>query len=181
MSVDHKRPLLAFAVVTVACIGILFHAVRSEAFVSVLRSEASHVAAGLGLAPADHRSGQRLERTVKAVSLVDAPEAVAPVRHLAPAQPRARHAAPVALAVSTPRDHAHGRGKHAGRHGGDPEAHGAHAGRHGNDPHGHRVHLRARELSYHLGHADLRGDLAGDLSSANTRVLGHPLAARHSR
>ena len=168
MSVDHKRPLLAFAVVTIACVVILVNAVRSEAFVSLLRAETSHVVAGLGLAPADHRPGHRLGREPEAARLVDVPVVVAPLREAHPARPRA-HQAPAALRGVPPRahgepglrahkDHAHGHGEHARRH---AREHGHH--------HGHADHA--------LGDHGPEGGDAGD-GHANARELGHsPTAA----
>lgn len=167
MSVDHKRPLLAFAVVTVACIVILANAVRSEAFVSVLRSEASHVVSGLGLAPADHRPGHRLDGTPQA-AVVDAPEVTAPARRAAPA---ALHGVPPRghreSAHVVRDDHAHGHAQHAGGHRGDPDARLAHAQTRG---HGH-----------HRGHGDHQGDRGdqGDRGPATAQARAHPPARQH--
>lgn len=176
MSVDHKRPLLAFAVVTIACAVILVNAVRSEAFVSLLRAETSHVVAGLGLAPADHRPAHRLEGEPETARLVDASAVVAAVQHPRPAQPQAHRAStalpgvPARPVHGAHEDHAHEHGKHARGHGGDPD--------------GRRVHRHGRESGHHHGrgdHADQApadGDRAdGDLSRANARVLGHSRAA----
>ncbi len=55
MSAEHKRPLLAFAIVAIACMLILANAVRSQAVRSYLRDGAHRVAAGVELA-LDHPS-----------------------------------------------------------------------------------------------------------------------------
>ena len=172
MSVDHKRPLVAFAVVTVACIVILANAVRSEAFVSALRSEASHVVSGLSLAPADHGAG-RPERTPEAVPLVDAPR-VAPVQ-------RAQRPAPAALHGVLPRGHR----EHAHLAGSD-HAHAQHAGRHAGDQNGHRAHGAGQAHGQHRGHgnhpgADHHAGRQGDRGPANAPGRGQPQSARQHR
>ncbi len=169
MSVDHKRPLLAFAVVTIACVVILVNAVRSEAFVSLLRAETSHVVAGLGLAPADHRPAHRLEREPEAALLVDAPEVVAPVQHRTGPRP----------AGHRPRSAARRRDARASgaARGGDAHERGEHARGHDGDPDGRRVHRHGREHGHHRGHGD-DADHAPRTATAATaardaRELGH--------
>lgn len=53
MSADHKRPLLAFVLVTIACLLIVVNAARSEALRSALHHGADRVAAGVRLALED--------------------------------------------------------------------------------------------------------------------------------
>jgi len=207
VSVDHKRPLLAFAVVTVACIVIMVNAVRSDAFVSVLRSQASHVVSGLGRAPADHRPGRRLEWTPEAVPLVDAPEVV-PAAHQRPAtQPLTLHTAPVVLHGATPHGHlepaghlapdhvarehhAHGHGEHA-EYGGRPEGRRAHG--HGLEhglqraygdhvAYGHPLaYARPLEHGHHRGLGAGHTDHRGDHGHLNVRARGQVRTAVHSR
>jgi hypothetical protein len=53
VSADHKRPLLAFVLVTIACMLIVVNAARSQAVRSVVHHGADRVAAGVRLALED--------------------------------------------------------------------------------------------------------------------------------
>lgn len=53
MSANHKRPLLAFVLVALACSMIIANGVRSQAVVTVVRAGAQHLVSGVELVVAD--------------------------------------------------------------------------------------------------------------------------------
>ena len=160
MSLEHKRPLFAFAVVVIACVVILANAIRSEALVSFLRSGASHVAAGLPFGETAHEPGRRGTRAVPAAPsvpgvevAVEAPQVAAavlrnrPARTAQPVGSGHQHVAGQALGGQTDAGHVPaaqtGQGDQAHHRHGDHGRHLGHVRGH-EKVHGLRGQVRAR-------------------------------------
>lgn len=98
MSVDHKRPLFAFVIVAIACAVIIANGIRSEAFVAMMRTGASHIVAGMVLEPARHRPQHTTAAApgpthVDRSSATSAPPAPVVSRHPVVSRSGGRHAA----------------------------------------------------------------------------------------
>lgn len=182
MSVDHKRPLFAFAIVAIACAVIIVNGIRSEAFVAIMRTGASHIVAGMVLEPVRHRP-QHTTAAAPAPASVDrssAPPAPVVSRHPVVSRSGGRQATVTTANPSSghrvpgSREHASGRGR--GHHDG-PEPGRAQGRQHENQgrSHGRGHQQHARSHGQGQGHDQGRGYGRG--YRGDERHTGHSASA----
>ncbi|MBB6626729.1 hypothetical protein H5V45_05265 [Nocardioides sp. KIGAM211] len=149
---DHRRPLVAFVIVALACGLIVANGLRSQAVVGFLHRGVQHVVAGTPLQPAPAPAAPAAPAHPRSTATSGAPSrarvaAVPAVRTSGHAGPRVHH--PRGSAHVGRGHHArlhpspgHGRGHEHGSHG-RGHAHGAHGHGHGHAHSGHhpRSHL----------------------------------------
>ena len=83
MSSQHKAPLAAFVVVTIACIVVLANALHSDALTAFLRHPAQSIVAGIRVAPAE-AGGREAEVVGDAADAAPAAPRAETVEHAAP-------------------------------------------------------------------------------------------------
>ena len=145
MSANHKRPLLAFVLVALACSMIIANGLRSQAVVSMVRAGAQHLVAGFDLVVADASAEP-------AVASDDSEPDLTPV---GPVEVAAQRVFGGGRSLA-PAGHTTGDGQQAKAH----RTHGSHPTRHGHPAHGQaRGHGRDHAKSHadKLGKSDSKG------------------------